>query len=113
MGWNLDELPPKLRGQILSSLGEAQNAKLERPACDAALGPAQAQGRDPSRVLIRVTSIRKRLLDEDNIAVKYFVDCCRYAGIIREDNPGEAKIEAAQRKAEKGEEEATLAEIFW
>ena len=61
---------------------------------------------------MRVTSIRKRLADEDGLCEKYFVDLCRYAGIIPDDAPGVCKIQTGQRKAEKGEEEHTLIEIF-
>ncbi len=64
------------------------------------------------RVLVRVTSVRRRLLDEDNLCEKYTVDCCRYAGLLRGDEPEKTKIEVRQRKAEKGEQEKTVIEIF-
>lgn len=61
---------------------------------------------------MRVTSIRRRLIDEDNLCEKYAVDCCRYAGLLPGDGPGQTQIEIRQRKALKGEEEATLVEIY-
>ena len=113
MGWKLNELSPELRRKILSASGAGQTAKLERNSCNAALEQAQTQAGDTSRVLVRITSIRKRLLDEDNLAEKYHVDCCRYAGLLHSDQPGETKIEVSQRKAGKGEPEETIVEIFY
>ena len=79
----------------------------ERTAGDAALGAAQAQGGTRERILVRIESVRKRLLDEDNLVSKYHTDLCRYSGLIPSDAPGVCKIETSQRKAEKGEEERT------
>jgi len=76
------------------------------------LAEGEAEKGNPDRVLIRVTSVRKRLLDEDNLAEKYHVDCCRYAGLVHSDEPGKTKIEVSQRKARKGEEEHTQIEII-
>lgn len=61
---------------------------------------------------MRVTSVRKCLLDEDNLCEKYHVDCLRYSGIIPDDSPDKVRIETTQRKAAKGEEEHTLIEVF-
>jgi hypothetical protein len=87
-------------------------AKLERIAGDGALGEVQTKGRNSGRFLIRVVSIRKRLLDEDNLAEKYHVDCCRYAGVLPKDSPGTAHIEVSQQKADKGAAEEVRIEIY-
>jgi hypothetical protein len=79
----------------------------QRTAGNAALVEAQAQSGTCDRILIRIESIRKRLLDEDNLVSKYHTDLCRYAGLIPSDAPGVCKIETTQRKAAKGEEERT------
>ena len=79
----------------------------QRTAGDAALVEAQVQGRTGDRILVRIESIRKRLLDEDNLISKYHTDLCRYAGLIPSDAPGVCKIETTQRKAAKGEAERT------
>jgi hypothetical protein len=113
MGWNLNDLNPALRRKIVEACNPRQAPKLERAAGHAALGPPQAEAGDTSRVLVRITSVRKRLLDEDNLAEKYHVDCCRYAGLLHSDEPGETKIEVSQRKAEKGEAEETIIEIMY
>jgi len=67
---------------------------------------------DPPCLVVRVTSIRKRLLDWDNLCVKPLVDGLRYAGLIPDDRPEICKIEVRQRKTEAGEEEATEVEII-
>lgn len=90
--------------------GEAP--KLERPVGDAALGKKQVQRPASGRFLVRVTSVRSRLLDEDNLCEKYHVDCCRYAGFIPSDAPGTTKIEVSQEKAGKDKAEFTRIEIY-
>ena len=86
-------------------------AKLERNLGNGPLAKSEAEKGNPERVLVRVTSVRKRLIDEDNLAEKYHVDCCRYAGLIHGDEPSKTKIEVCQRKAAKDEAEHTIIEI--
>jgi hypothetical protein len=86
-------------------------AKLERNLGNGPLAKSEAEKGNPERVLVRVTSVRKRLIDEDNLAEKYHVDCCRYAGLIHGDEPSKTKIEVCQRKAAKGEAEHTIIAI--
>lgn len=86
--------------------------KLEHRSGDGTLVAGQAQERHTGRFLVRVTSVRRRLIDEDNLCEKYVVDCCRYAGLLPDDNPGRTKIEVCQKKAGKEESEHTLIEIF-
>jgi hypothetical protein len=85
---------------------------VERDSRDAPLGKKKVQGRVGERVLVCITSVRKRLIDEDNLAEKYHVDLCRYAGIISGDEASKTKIETTQRKAQKGEEEKVIIEVF-
>lgn len=51
---------------------------------------------DTRRCLVRLTSYRRRLLDERNLFDKYFVDALVDAGIIHDDSPQWAKIEVFQ-----------------
>ena len=60
-----------------------------------------------SRVHLRIVSIRKRLLDPDNISVKWLIDSLRYASIIRGDEHDKITLQIEQRKCAKGEAEAT------
>lgn len=66
---------------------------------------------NPKRILVRITSVRKRLLDEDRICEVFLVDCLRYAGIIPNDSPDVTHIITTQRKVSEGEQEHTLIEI--
>lgn len=61
----------------------------------------------PGCVLVCVTSYRRRLLDDDNLLAKYFVDCCRYSGLIRNDCPGIARIVTKQERVSKKAQEGT------
>lgn len=113
MGVSNDELQQLLRRNPQLSVGDSgQAAKLERRAGHESLATRKAQERNSERLLVRVVSIRKRLLDEDNLCEKYLVDCLRYIGAIPGDEPEKVKIETSQRKAEKGEQEQTLVEIL-
>lgn len=86
--------------------------ELERSAGDEPLEKKEVQGQSGNRFLVRVTAVRKRLLDEDNLCEKYHVDLCRYAGVLPDDAPGQCQIETRQRKAEKGEAEHSVIEVF-
>lgn len=87
-------------------------SKLERSSRASTVGQNAAETGHSGRVSVRVTSVRKRLIDEDNLCEKYVVDCCRYAGLIPDDDPGKVKIQVTQRKATKGEAEHTIVEIM-
>lgn len=50
------------------------------------------------RHLVRITSFRLRLLDERNLADKYFTDALIYAGIIHGDSTKEAQIIVTQEQ---------------
>jgi len=86
---------------------------VESNTCDAPLETKEVQGRADGRFLVSVTSVRKRLADEDGLCEKYVLDCCRYAGLIPDDAPGICKVETSQRKTAKGEEEHTQITITY
>lgn len=90
----------------------AVRPKLEHSVGHGALGEGQEQEGHPDRFLVRVTSVRRRLIDEDNLCEKYVLDCCRYAGLIPDDRPRTTQITVTQRKAGKEEAEHTVIEIF-
>jgi hypothetical protein len=87
-------------------------AKLESNIRNAPLGSETIQGEPSQKFLVRITSIRKRLLDEDNLCEKYHVDLCRYAGVLPTDSPSQVKIEVCQKKAGKKDVEETIIEVF-
>lgn len=80
---------------------------MERDLRNGSLAAGKAQRNDTGKFLVRVTSFRRRLLDEDNLCEKYHVDCCRYAGLIPGDAPGTTKIETSQKKVGSKAEERT------
>ena len=96
----------------LSADNSGPVAKLESNPGDAPLEAEKVQRPACERFLVRVTSIRKRLLDEDNLCEKFHVDLCRYAGIIPDDSPARVKIEVCQIKAARGVAETISVEVF-
>ena len=105
----------KIRKQLEADLhtGNAGKvAKLESDTSHAPLEAKEVQGQHSGRVLVRVTTRRKRLLDEDNLCEKYHVDLCRYAGVVSDDAPERTKIEVHQTKCRKGEQEEITIEVY-
>ena len=76
------------------------------------LGPQTRKAFYTGRCKIRVTSVRTRLLDPDNLCAKYFVDSLRYAGLIADDTSKEVEYTICQRKKTKFEEEHTTIEVI-
>lgn len=83
------------------------NPKLECDPSNAPLATSEVQEGAESRICVRVCSVRKRLLDEDNLCEKYAVDSLRAIAAIPADDPATVRIETTQRKAAKGEAEHT------
>ncbi|MDB6117400.1 MAG: hypothetical protein JWO08_1181 [Verrucomicrobiaceae bacterium] len=92
--------------------GTRPDAKLERHPEHAALHSPPAEKGRPERFHIRFVSVRKRLIDPDNLSEKWLLDCLRFAQVIPGDEPEKITLETTQRKARKGEEEHTLIEVF-
>ena len=82
-------------------------AKLEQDTRHGSLAKKPIETHTTSRVHIRFESVRKRLLDPDNICEKWTLDCLRYIGVIRGDEPDKITLETTQRRASKNEEEHT------
>jgi hypothetical protein len=97
-------------GLAVGDTGQA--AELERLARNAPLAKGKIQKATRGRFLVCVTSYRRRLLDQDNLAEKYHVDLCRYAGALPADSPDQTRIEVSQVKAGKGEPERTKIEVW-
>ncbi len=87
--------------------------KLEQDTQHGPLAEGQAKEMAADRVHIRFESVRKRLLDPDNLCEKWTLDCLRYIGVIRGDEPDKITLETTQRKAAKGEAEHTLITITY
>jgi hypothetical protein len=87
-------------------------AELERSAEHGVSRPRKLEGRHSEFFLVRVTAVRKRLLDDDNACEKYHVDCLRYAGVIHSDARSTTRIKTAQRRCAEGESEKVIVEVF-
>lgn len=117
----VDHIPLKYQNQVAAQLyanpapasnrRKAQGAVAERSLRDAPPGAPRGEAAYTGRVRVGITSVRRRLIDPDNLCPKYFIDCLRYAGLIRDDSPGEVEIQTAQRLPAPGEEEHTLIDI--
>jgi hypothetical protein len=82
-------------------------AKLEQDSRHGALAEKPIETPATGRVHIRFESVRKRLCDPDNLSEKWTLDCLRYIGVIRGDEPDKITLETTQRRTEKGEAEHT------
>jgi len=110
MGIALDKLPLKLRERVIQQLNadnEGKGSKLECLAKHESVGKGEAKAHHSGFLDVVVTSFRRRLLDEDNLAVKWHVDALRYAGILYQDSPDRVSIKANQIKVKSKEEERT------
>jgi hypothetical protein len=105
---NASEQFIRANAQLPLALGlEASAPILECDLRPRPLAARKVEGCDPARFLVRVTSYRVRLLDEDNLCAKYVVDCCRYAGLIPGDSPAITQIATGQKKVRSKAEERT------
>ena len=108
-----EDLQMLLKRNSHLSLGDTGPlTKLERPAGNGPLATREAQAPNSGAVHIRFVSVRKRLLDPDNISEKWVLDCLRFANIIRGDEPDKITLETTQRKAAKNEDEHTEVTIY-
>jgi hypothetical protein len=77
--------------------GVAPDAKLQRDTGDEPLAAVPGTNPDAKRRLVRLTSHRRRELDERNLWDKYFVDSLVTAGLLVNDTPRWAQIEVKQK----------------
>lgn len=80
---------------------------VERHLSTGTLATHEGEEGGAGRVHLRIVSTRKRLLDPDNLSVKWLIDCLRYARIIQGDEHDKITLQIEQRKCGKGESEAT------
>jgi hypothetical protein len=83
----------------------------QRPLRDAALAESEGEKGYSGRVSVRITSFRRRPMDPDNLTVKWYIDCLRYAGILRDDRAADIDLVTAQKKVGRKEEERTEIEV--
>lgn len=111
--WTLNELNEwKRRNASLQVVGAGKASELERHSINGALGSSKGKETSSERVLVRFVSVRKRLLDPDNISEKWMLDCLRFVRIIQGDEPDKIELQTTQRKCAKGEAEHTEISVF-
>jgi hypothetical protein len=74
----------------------------------------EGKERYTGRLLVRIESIRKRLLDKDNLygGGKFFCDFLRYCGAIPDDTEKDIDLIVTQKKVQKGQKEVTIIEVW-
>ena len=75
------------------------------------MGEEEDEGGDFRRSRIRITSKRCRLLDPDNLCVKYIVDALRHCSVIKDDTTKEIEVFIKQEKVKTRKEEKTIIEV--
>jgi hypothetical protein len=91
---------------------EVQGSKPQPASRYEPLAEAPRKESGKKRIRVVVTSMRCRLLDEDNLCPKYIIDILRYGGILRDDSPDLVKIEIRQEKVKTKDQEETIIEIL-
>ena len=86
-------------------------AELERAFGNEPLAQSKGKKTNAGRFSVRFISVRKRLLDPDNLSCKWLLDSLRYASIISGDEPEKISLEVTQRKCRKDESEHTIIEV--
>jgi hypothetical protein len=79
----------------------SQSPKPQRLVLGEPLAAPKGEACDTGRVLVRITSYRTRLIDPDNLVGKYFVDCLRYCGVLKDDTSACIDYQITQVKVPK------------
>ena len=94
---NPSEATKRRNPHLYPPVGGRAGAKLEPGPGNAAAGKDQAQNHDLPRYRVRITSVRKRLCDADNLCVKHHIDAIRKLGLIPDDSPAVIELIVRQR----------------
>jgi hypothetical protein len=86
-------------------------SKPERVVQNEPVAAPKGKAENTGRVLLRVTSFRRRLIDPDNLCPKYFIDALRYAQVIGDDSAAHVTLQVSQVKVKTKAEECTIIEL--
>jgi hypothetical protein len=106
------KLNPGFYNETINNQSSREATLIERPAREESLVSNKGKKADTARYFVSLTSVRKRLLDTDNLVAKYHVDALRYASLLPSDAPNRAEIKVSQRKCKEKEEEHIEIELF-
>ncbi len=84
----------------------------ERPVQDEPVAETKGEAEHTARIRVSIRSFRTRLLDPDNLCPKYFLDCVRYAGFIKDDSDKYITLEVSQVKVKNKSDERTEIEVI-
>ncbi len=80
--------------------------------CHEPVAAKEGKGSNSKRLHVRVVSYRRRLCDADNLCPKYFIDCLRYAEVIKDDSAKFITLEVKQERVASSDQERTEIEIL-
>jgi len=86
-------------------------AKPQRDLQNEPLAAPQGAGQDAGRVSVRYTCYRCRLIDPENVFTKWWGDCLRYAGFLKDDREQDIELTVRQVKVKTKAEERTEIEV--
>lgn len=110
--WTQNEYEEWKRRTFIANHREGAASVLELDSSYEPLGTCEEKETVGERVLVRITSVRKRLTDTDNCCCKFLVDTLRYCGALESDAFDKTKIEVQQRKCGPKEREHTEITIW-
>lgn len=113
------DLPPHIKAALIRPPVYAEphtdnpnpRPKPQQTVCHEPLAAHQAETPNASgggRIQVSVVSYRRRLLDEDNLCPKYFVDALRYENLLPSDAPQFVTIQTSQVKVDDARSERTV-----
>ncbi len=108
----VEQLFPRASRDFIDLNRGPQASFMEHGNSHGALAKKKTKESHSGKYVVRVTSYRVRLCDEDNLCEKFHVDACRYAGLLPSDAPNKAHIEVYQKKVANKKQEKTLIEIW-
>lgn len=97
--------------EAYESRRKPSRAQPEPGAGNALAGPAQGGTQDAGCFVVRITSYRVRLIDDDACVGKWFVDALRYSGLLPGDSVGQLDFQIRQSKVPSKSFERTEIEI--
>jgi len=100
--------PEQLIEHELKNRRQIQSAKPELAIRDDTLGTEGRKEEGSPRIVVRVKSLRFRLLDPDNLCAKSIIDGLRYASLIPGDRPEDIELTVRQEKCDKKDERTEI-----
>jgi hypothetical protein len=107
----LRKLFPRESADFVDANTGLQGPQFERTLWDGTLAAAERKAASVAKRFVRITSLRARAVDPDNLCCKYLIDALRHTGILEDDTPDHIELTVAQKKVKHRREEKTLIEI--